>query len=45
MMDVLLKSVDVEERRRVVPEKWQVLIGRWAGVVRVKAVRVRALCE
>jgi len=43
MMDGLLNSVDVEEERRVVFEKWQVLIGRLAGLVRVNAVRVRAL--
>ena len=42
-MDGLLNSVDVEERRRVVSEKWQVLIDRLAGLVRVKAVRVRTL--
>ena len=38
-----LNSVDVEEERRVVSEKWQVLICSLAGLVRVKAVRVRTL--
>lgn len=42
-MDVLLESADVEETGRVVSEKWQVLIGKLAGVVRVKAVRLRVL--
>ena len=41
-MDRLLNSVDVE-RERVVSEKWQVLICSLAGLVRVKAVRVRTL--